>query len=127
MIKKNRCLQNQHRVLRQMPRIPRPESGEADAGNFRNFSSEQCQMLFSGTRDDIIIQLPEPFCQCDHPGRMAQTPFKRTDKYVSLVFHFQPETCVAIPSSLTMAAIFFSSVKGTFSSFPPSGVSLETV
>ncbi|MBS1231731.1 MAG: hypothetical protein H6R35_569 [Bacteroidetes bacterium] len=84
-------------------------------------------MFFSGTYENIVLPLLQPFDQWDHPPRMPEPPFQRADEYIVIFFQSQPDTLVFIPSLLTIAAIRFNSARGTFASCPSSGVSREIV
>ena len=84
-------------------------------------------MFFSGTYNYIVITFLKLSGDRDHPCCMTETPLEGADQYIMILIQGQPDTLVLIPSLLTIWAIRLSSASGTFSSRPPSGVSLEIV
>ena len=88
---------------------------------------EKGQMFFSRTNEYPVIHFQELFGNGYHAAGVPHSPFQRAYKNIQGSGQFQPETCVFIPSFLTLDAICFNSSTGTLIRSSPSGVSLEIV
>ena len=84
-------------------------------------------MFPAGADNYIVITFQELSGYWYHSSCMTQAPLEGTYKYIRIFPQGQPDTLVLIPSLLTIVAMRFSSVRGTFSRRLLSGVSLDIV
>ena len=82
MINEPGYFEKEGKILRKVFRIYRIESREINTGNAGDLSAVKSLMFLPGTDNNVKIQFPQLICQGYHPCGMAQSPFKRADKYI---------------------------------------------